>query len=116
MVWIWPRQNYRKTPGSLEAEAWAQFGREYFDNAPDVKEMFEELFPNLNSHAMMALKGMIWYVEELRDLSLQYANKFRGACPDEYEDIDYDDITYDEFVAFIRKCLRTGKEIPDIVD
>lgn len=32
--------------------------------------------------------------EELRDLSLQYANKFRGACPDEYEDIDYDDITY----------------------
>lgn len=31
--------------------------------------------------------------EELRDLSLQYANKFRGACPDEYEDIDYDDIT-----------------------
>ena len=49
--------------------------------------------------------------EELRDLSLQYANKFRGACPDEYEDI-----TYDEFVAFIRKCLRTGKEIPDIVD
>lgn len=63
MVWIWPRQNYRKTPGSLEAEAWAQFGREYFDNAPDVKEMFEELFPNLNSHAMMALKGLIWYVE-----------------------------------------------------
>ena len=54
--------------------------------------------------------------EELRDLSLQYANKFRGACPDEDEDIDYDDITYDEFVAFIRKCLRTGKEIPDIVD
>ena len=54
--------------------------------------------------------------EELRDLSRQYANKFRCACPDEYEDIDYDDITYDEFVAFIRECLRTGKEIPDVVD
>ena len=23
MVWIWPQQNYRKTPGNLEAEAWA---------------------------------------------------------------------------------------------
>ena len=56
-------KKYWKTPGNLEAEAWAQFGREYFDNAPDVKEMFEELFPNLNSHAMMALKGLIWYVE-----------------------------------------------------
>ena len=59
MVWIWPHQNYRKTPGNLEAEAWAQFGRICFDNDPDVKKMFEDIFPNLNSHAMMALKGLI---------------------------------------------------------
>ena len=59
MVWIWLRQNYRKTLGNLEAEAWAQFGRVYFDNDSNVKEMFEELFPNLNRHAMMALKGLI---------------------------------------------------------
>ena len=54
--------------------------------------------------------------EELLSLFRQYAQQNYGVEPDDYEDIDYDDITYDEFVAFIRKCLRTGKEIPDIVD
>ena len=43
----------------LEAEAWAQFGRIYFDNDPAVKKMFAELFPALNRHAMMSLKGLI---------------------------------------------------------
>lgn len=52
-------KKYRKTPGNLEAEAWAQFEHIYFDNGPDVQKMFEELFPNLNRHAMMALKGLI---------------------------------------------------------
>ena len=39
MVWIWPQQKYRKTPGNLEAKAWAQFGRVYFDNDSNVKEI-----------------------------------------------------------------------------
>ena len=50
---------YWKNPGMLEAEAWAQFGRIYFDNDPAVKKMFAELFPALNRHAMMSLKGLI---------------------------------------------------------
>ena len=53
------KREYWANPGMLEAEAWAQFGRVYFDNAPDVKKMFEDLFPNLSRHAMIALKGMI---------------------------------------------------------
>ena len=52
-------EEYWKKPGSLESEAWAQFGRVYFNNGPDVKKMFEDIFPNLSSHAMMALKGLI---------------------------------------------------------
>lgn len=52
-------KKYWKTPGNLEAEAWAQFGRVYFDNDSDAKKMFETLFPNLSRHAMMALKGLI---------------------------------------------------------
>jgi hypothetical protein len=59
MVWLWPQQNYRKIPGNLEAEAWAQFDRTYCNNDPDVQEMFEDIFPNLSTHAMMALKGLI---------------------------------------------------------
>ena len=54
--------------------------------------------------------------EELLNLFRQYAQQNYGVEPDCYEDIDYDDITYDEFVAFIRECLRTEKEIPDVVD
>lgn len=50
---------YWKNQGMLEAEAWAQFGRIYFDNDPAVKKMFAELFPTLNKHAMMSLKGLI---------------------------------------------------------
>lgn len=52
-------EEYWKRPGSLESEAWAQFGRIYFGNDPDVKKMFEDIFPNLSRHAMMALKGLI---------------------------------------------------------
>ena len=50
---------YWSDVGTLEAEAWAQFGRTYYNNDPDVQEMFEGIFPNLSTHAMMALKGLI---------------------------------------------------------
>lgn len=53
------KREYWVNPGMLEAEAWAQFGRVYFDNDSDAKKMFETLFPNLSRHAMMALKGLI---------------------------------------------------------
>lgn len=59
MVWIWPRQNYRKTLGNLEAEAWAQFGRIYFKNDSDVVKMFSTLFLNLDKYAKLLLKGVI---------------------------------------------------------
>ena len=49
--------------------------------------------------------------EELLSLFRQYAQQNYGVEPDDYEDIDYD-----EFVSFIRECLATGKEIPDVVD
>ncbi len=54
--------------------------------------------------------------EELDILFHQYAEQHNGVEPDDYEDIDYDDITYDEFVGFIRECLETGKEIPEVVE
>lgn len=46
-------KKYWKTPGNLEAEAWAQFGRTYYNNDPDVKKMFEDIFPNLSIGMMM---------------------------------------------------------------
>ena len=60
--------------------------------------------------------GKTTILEELLSLFRQYAQQNYGVEPDDYEDIDYDDITYDEFVSFIRECLATGKEIPDVVD
>ena len=50
---------YWSDVGALEAEAWAQFDRTYYNNDPDVQEIFEGIFPNLSTHAMMALKGLI---------------------------------------------------------
>lgn len=43
------------SPGALEAEAWAQFGRIAFQNNPEVIKMFQEVFPNLFESAMIKL-------------------------------------------------------------
>lgn len=53
--------------------------------------------------------------EDLDILFRQYADQHNGVEPDDYEDIEYDDITYDEFVGFIHECLKSGKEIPEVV-
>ena len=52
-------KKYWKTPGNLEAEAWAQFGRIYFKNDSDVVKMFSTLFLNLDKYAKLLLKGVI---------------------------------------------------------
>ncbi len=43
----------------LPREAWAQFGRTYFDNQEKAVQAFQELFPNFNRRAIMTLKEMI---------------------------------------------------------
>ena len=50
---------YWSDVGTLEAEAWAQFGRIYFKNDSDVVKMFSTLFPNLDKYAKLLLKGVI---------------------------------------------------------
>ena len=50
---------YWATPGALEAEAWAQFGRIQYENNPEVLKMLSELFPNFNGSAILALKWVI---------------------------------------------------------
>lgn len=51
------KEAYWKKEGALEAEAWAQFGRVMYDNDPQVKEMFAELFPNLLRNAIIVAEG-----------------------------------------------------------
>ena len=53
------QKSYWAQNGSLEAEAWAGFGRVYYDNNADVIRMFEEIFPNLNEKAKDKLKELI---------------------------------------------------------
>ncbi len=53
------KSEYWKRTGSLEAEAWAQFGRMQYENNPEVLKMLSELFPNFTRDAMMALKGLV---------------------------------------------------------
>lgn len=56
------------------------------------------------------------WTDELSKLFQQYKNQHDGAYPDYYEEILYSAMSYDEFVGFIRECLRTGKSIPDVVE
>lgn len=44
---------------ALQKEAWAQFGRVMYSNAPDVLKMFENLFTSFNESAIIALKDVI---------------------------------------------------------
>lgn len=51
-------QEYWARPGSLEAEAWAQFGRMQFENNPKALKMLNELFPKFSEDAMIMLKEL----------------------------------------------------------
>ena len=35
--------------------------------------------------------------------------------PDGYIELNYDCISYDEFIQFMKICIETGLEMPDIV-
>lgn len=56
------------------------------------------------------------WTDELRRLYSQYKAQHPGTEPDDYEEIAYYAMNYEEYVGYIRECLRTGKEIPDVVD
>ncbi|MGN1339950.1 MAG: hypothetical protein ACI4WS_06625, partial [Oscillospiraceae bacterium] len=49
---------YWSINGSLEIEAWAQFGRVYYDNDPEVVQMMNDIFTNFNQRAIIALRGV----------------------------------------------------------
>ena len=62
---------------------------------------------------------MLWHgerTEELNDLYRQYEHLF-GMSPGGYEEINdgYDGMTYDEFVGYIKECIRRKKSMPYIV-
>ena len=50
--------DYWKRNGTLEKESWAQFGRVYYNNDPEVVQMMSDIFTNFNKCAIMALKGV----------------------------------------------------------
>lgn len=50
---------YWVSPGALEAEAWAQFGRIQYENNPDVLKVFQNIFPIFSKNAILALTEMI---------------------------------------------------------
>lgn len=52
---------------------------------------------------------------ELKELARQYMDRFDDMGPDEYDELNYDAMTYERFVGYIKECLRTGKEMPDVV-
>ena len=56
------------------------------------------------------------WTDELSKLFKQYKNQHDGAEPDDYAEILYSAMSYEEFVGYIKECLRTGKSIPDVVE
>ena len=59
------------------------------------------------------------FTPELEELYRQYAAAHYGAEPDGYDELCdaliRGAIPYDEFVGYIKECLATGKEMPDVV-
>ena len=55
------------------------------------------------------------FTEELEELYRQYNEIFPDSYPDEYDDIECDTMDYDEFVGYIKECIKQKKEMPDIV-
>ena len=55
------------------------------------------------------------FTPELEELYKQYAAAHYGVEPDGYDELMCDEMTYDEFVGYIKKCLATGKEMPEVV-
>lgn len=53
--------------------------------------------------------------EELIDLYKQYHELFPDGYPDEFDDIAYYAMTYNEFVGYIKECIKKKKEMPYIV-
>ena len=56
----------------------------------------------------------IW-TKELDTLYDAYMEKFDGALPDGYDELNYDYIPCDEFIQYMKICIETGLEMPDIV-
>ena len=55
------------------------------------------------------------WTDELSRLYAQYEEQHPGVEPEDYEEILYSAMTYEEFVGYIRECLKKGVEIPDVV-
>lgn len=53
--------------------------------------------------------------EELNALMDQYAKAHHGVEPDGYDELNCNEMTYEEFVGYIKECLATGKEMPEVV-
>ena len=49
---------YWMIKGNVEKEAWAQFGRIYYSNNPEVRTMLTFLFPSFEKEAVSALRGL----------------------------------------------------------
>jgi hypothetical protein len=58
-------------------------------------------------------KGKV--TEELKELYIKYAELFGGMYPDEFDDIAYYAMDYDEFVGYIKECIKQKKEMDEIV-
>ena len=56
------------------------------------------------------------WTDELSRLYDQYDAQHDGVDPDDYAEILYSAMSYEEFVGYIKECLRTGKSIPDVVE
>ena len=57
------KKEYWENSGKLQAESWAQFGRIYYENNPEAREMFSELFTNYEKDAIICLEEVLSYVE-----------------------------------------------------
>ena len=55
------------------------------------------------------------WTEELDKLYDKYMERFGGALPDGYDELNYDAMSYENFVGYMKECIETGREMPEVV-
>ena len=57
----------------------------------------------------------MWKGKVTEELYIKYAELFDGMYPDEFDDIAYYARDYEEFVGYIKECIKQKKEMDEIV-
>lgn len=69
---------------------------------------------NRTRHAHAVLDGQRVGVNEPFKVD-GYEIMFPGALPGGYDELNYDAMSYENFIGYMEECIKTGREMPEVV-